>query len=205
VVGERCGHYIEVRWIAAEIISQQHIVENLEAKQIASLLWQIFMDAHRFFSTGVDARDNLPQSLLMKTYNEVATENVQVYLNVPYSQLMGQDPGESSDGLQLDRKREGSNLVPGRSDEPQIFRHVPAPIKTILKGARSKYPTVTIAAMMVAHIPPLSYNQVKLGPNGACLDFLCFGACRNAKCDYNTSTRRLRPSKRIEQRLWLQN
>jgi hypothetical protein len=85
VVGERCGHYIEVRRIAAEIISQQHIFENLEAKQIASLLWQIFTDARRFFSTGVDVRGNLPQSLLMKTYNEVATGNVQIYLNVPYS------------------------------------------------------------------------------------------------------------------------
>jgi hypothetical protein len=39
VVGERCGHYVEVRRIVAEVISQQHIFENLEAKQIASLLW----------------------------------------------------------------------------------------------------------------------------------------------------------------------
>jgi hypothetical protein len=167
-----------VRWIAAEIISQQHIFENLEAKQIASLLWQIFMDARRFFSTGVDMRGNLPQSLLMKTYNEVTRRNVQVYLNVPYSQLMGQDPGESSDGLQLDPKREGSNLVSG----------VPAPIKTIPKGSRSKYPTMTIADMMAAHTPPLSYDQVKAGPNnGACLDFLCFGARSNAKCNYKHS------------------
>jgi hypothetical protein len=93
-----------VRRIAAEIMFQQHIFENLEAKQIASLLWQIFKDACRFFSTGVDGRCNLPQSLLMKTYNTVATGNVQVYLNVPYSQLVGQDPSESSDSLQLDRK-----------------------------------------------------------------------------------------------------
>jgi hypothetical protein len=49
VVGERYGHYIEVRRIAAEIISQQHIFENLAAKQITSLLWQRFMDARHSF------------------------------------------------------------------------------------------------------------------------------------------------------------
>jgi hypothetical protein len=43
---------------------------------------------------------------------------------------------------------------------------------------------VTIVELMAAHAPPLSYNQVKLGPNGACLDFLCFGACPNTKCIY---------------------
>jgi hypothetical protein len=141
-----------------------------------------------FLFTGIDVQGNLPQSLLMKTYNEVATGNVQIYLNVPYSQLMGQDPGESSDGLRLDRKKlEGSNLVSGRSGEPRISRHVQAPIQTILKGARSKYPTVTVADLMTARTPPLSYDQVKLGPNGACLDFLCFGACRDAKCNYKHS------------------
>jgi hypothetical protein len=77
--------------------------------------------------------------------------------------------------------------VLGRSGEPRIFRHVPAPIKIILKGASSKYPTVTIADMMAAHTTPLSYDQVKLGPNGACLGFLCFGACRNAKYNYKHS------------------
>jgi hypothetical protein len=122
VVGDRCGHYVKVCQIAAKLISQQHIFINLEAKQIASLLWQIFVDTQRFFSTGIDLRGSLPQSLLLKTYNEVAAGSVQIYLNVPYSQLMGQDPGESSDGLlRFDKKRKGSNLVAGRSGEPQLF------------------------------------------------------------------------------------
>jgi hypothetical protein len=54
VVGEHCLHYIKVLRIAAE----------LNARQIASLLWQIFMDARHFFSRGTDIRGTLPQSLL---------------------------------------------------------------------------------------------------------------------------------------------
>jgi hypothetical protein len=54
VAGERSGHYVEVRRIAAELNTRQFIFESLDARQIASLLWQIFMDSRRFFSTGMD-------------------------------------------------------------------------------------------------------------------------------------------------------
>ncbi len=43
---------------------------------------------------------------------------------------------------------------------------------------------MTIAELMAAHDPPLTYGQVKLGPNGSCLDYLCFGTCKNARCSY---------------------
>jgi hypothetical protein len=68
--------------------------------------------------------------------------------------------------------------------ESRIFRHVPPSIKTVLRGVKSKYPSVTIADIMAAHDPPLSYGQVKLGPKGSCLDYLCFGACKNSRCSY---------------------
>jgi hypothetical protein len=38
----------------AKLISRQFVFETLDARQIASLLWQIFIDAHRFFSTGIN-------------------------------------------------------------------------------------------------------------------------------------------------------
>jgi hypothetical protein len=68
--------------------------------------------------------------------------------------------------------------------ESRTFRHVPAAIRTALRGVRTKYPAITIAELMAAHDPPLTYGQVKLGPNGSCLDYLCFGACKNARCSY---------------------
>ena len=96
VVGKRCGHYLEVLQIAEELNACQYVFEGLESRQIALLLWQVFMDTRRFFSTGINVRGNLPQSLLQTTYNEVAANIVQAHLNVPYGQLMGQDSGEAS-------------------------------------------------------------------------------------------------------------
>jgi hypothetical protein len=194
VVGERCEHHVEVRPITAELNSRQYLFETLSARQIASLLWQIFMDARRFFLTGIDIRGNLPQSLLRTTYNEVASGIVQAHLNVPYSQLMGQDSGESS------YEPETVASTPGASPrgETRTFCHVSASIKAILRGARSKYPTVTIANLRAAHVPPLQYAQVKLGPSGSCLDYLCFGACKNASCTYKHSATSAVPVARAE-------
>jgi hypothetical protein len=181
LVGERSGHFVEVMRITAELNSRQFIFEALKPDQVASLLWQIFMDARRFFSTGIDTRGNLPQSLLRTTYNEVAVGIIQAHLNVPYAQLMGTEPPDESPGYPDMRAAGGTTPA---STGPRTFRHVPASIKAILRGVRSKYPSVTIAELMAAHSPALQYTQVKLGPSGSCLDYLCFGICKSSGCPY---------------------
>jgi hypothetical protein len=50
----------------------------VDTHQIASRLWQIFMDARHFFTMGIAICEVLPQSLLQAAYNQV----VQVHLNV---------------------------------------------------------------------------------------------------------------------------
>jgi hypothetical protein len=82
--------------------------------------------------------------------------------------------------------------------ESRTFRHVPPSIKAILHGARSKYPSLTVAELMAAHEPPLQYAQVKLGPSGSCLDFLCFGACKNTRCSYKHAATAAVPAARAE-------
>jgi hypothetical protein len=180
IVGLRSSHYVEVRRITAELNGHQQMFETLGARQIASLLWQIFLDSRRFFSAGIDVRNNLPQSLLRTTYNEVAAGIVQAHLNVPYTELLlGSDLEDTAYG------RPETGPPGGRTQtESRTFRHVPAAIKTILRGVRSKHPAVTIAEIMAAHVPPLQYAQVKLGPAGSCMDYLCFGNCKNTKCSY---------------------
>jgi hypothetical protein len=191
LVGERSGHFVEVMRITAELNARQFIFEALEPNQVASLLWQIFMDARRFFSTGIDTRGNLPQSLLRTTYNEVAIGIVQTHLNVPYAQIIGHGPAEDQPNYPEPRGTSGSG-----HQESRTFRHVPAAIKSILRGARSKYPTVTVAELMAAHDPPLQYTQVRLGPSGSCLDYLCFGNCKNSRCSYkHTETASIQASR----------
>jgi hypothetical protein len=179
-LGARCSHHDWVRRITAELIARQYLFENLDARQIASLIWQLFMDARRFFSAGTDVRGNLPQSLLRNTYNDIAVGIVQAHLNVPYARLLGQDAGEPSQHSGYEPPAGPTTSAP----ESRTFRHVPPSIKAILRGARSKYPSVTVAELMAAHDPPIPYAQLKLGPNGSCLDFLCFGLCKNPRCSY---------------------
>jgi hypothetical protein len=177
LVGPRSAHYGEVRRIAAELNNNQQMFETLDARQIASLLWQIFLDSRRFFSAGMDVRGNLPQSLLRSTYNDLAAGIIHAHNNVPYTELLGRDPSG-------DLGHETGTATARASSESRTFRHVPPAIKRILQGARSKYPAVTIAEIMAAHSPPLQYAQVKLGPNGSCLDYFCFGHCKNTSCSY---------------------
>lgn len=98
---------------------------------------------------------------------------VQAHLNVPYSQLLGQDLEEVSYSPDTGAS---TGTTRARSNKPQNFWHVPTAIKAILWGAQSKYPALTIAE------PPLQYAQVKLGLNGSCLDYLCIGSCKNNQC-----------------------
>lgn len=180
-LAEECsGHLVEIMQITAELNLRQFVFEALKADQVALRLWQFFMDARRFCSTGIDTRGNLPQSLLRTTYNVVAVGIMQAHLNVPYAQLMGNDPSEESSGYPEMHSTGGAMPSPG----PRTFHHVPASIKAILRGVRSKYPLVMIAELMAAHLPALQYTQVKPGPSGLCLDYLCFGMCKSNGCPY---------------------
>jgi hypothetical protein len=38
------------------------------------------------------------------------------------------------------------------------------------------------------NMPPIQNTTVKIGPMGACLDMLCFGACKEAGCTYKHPT-----------------
>lgn len=106
---------------------------------------------------------------------------MQAHLNVPYAKLLGQDFSKSSYSPNIGS---AGNRAPM---EDRIFQHIPAAIKTILRVARSKYLALTMAELKAAHTPPLQYAQVKLGPNGICLDFLYFGSCKSSQCSYKHS------------------
>jgi hypothetical protein len=70
------------------------------------------MDARRFFSTGMDGRGNLSQTLLWTTYKEVAAGIVQAHSNTPYAE----EPSEGTD------EPYNRGITPTR--ETRIFRHV---------------------------------------------------------------------------------
>jgi hypothetical protein len=101
---------------------------------------------------------------------------VQAHLNVPYGTLLSTDTEEAVP--RHPGREEGAYDASSRT-ESKSFWNVPPTIKTLLRGARSKCPSLTITKLMAAHEPALQYAQVKLGPSGSCLDFLCLGSCKN--------------------------
>ncbi len=196
VVGEQCDHYGQVYRIAAELSTQRRTYENMAGRAVASLLWQIFTDARFFFSAGLDARGTLPVSRLQITHSMLSTGFIQEQVHVPYAQLGGHTPGgddeaDTSAGANSDGRQQG-----GRGN--RTFRHVPTCIKTCLRGARGKYPNLKVVDLMNAPDPNLTYNQVKLGPTGSCLDYLCFGRCKTPACTYKHETNASIPSDRAE-------
>jgi hypothetical protein len=52
--------------------------------------------------------------------------------------------------------------------------------------------------LMAAHSPPLQYAQIKLGPSGSCLDYLCFGSCINSRCSYKHAANASVPTAQAE-------
>jgi hypothetical protein len=131
------------------------------------------------------------------TYDQVKPGMiVQVHLNTPYAQLLGKNAGEPSE--ERDGPRDTGFVLPG---EAQNYRHVPPTIKTALRGVGSKYPAVMIVELMAARNPPLKYGQVKLGPSGSCLDYLCFRTCEDARCFFKHDGGHM-PSSRPQERKW---
>jgi hypothetical protein len=122
LVGDRSGHYVEVRRIAAELNNHQHIFEALDTRQIALLLRQIFMDACRFFLVGINVRGNLPQSLLLQaTYNKVAEGIIKAHLNVPYAWV--KTLGNHPTALKPDQEEVELPRSPGRSEKsPRLLK-----------------------------------------------------------------------------------
>ena len=76
IVGHKCDHRVLVHAITQELLSRARAFEHLGSNRIASLLWQIFLDARRFFSSAVDRPGRLPQSHLRHILNEVRSGTV---------------------------------------------------------------------------------------------------------------------------------
>jgi len=177
VVGSQCSHARMVRDITQELANQEMALESIQPRQVASILWQIFIDAHFFFMAGVSQDGRLPGSRLDAVLREVGRGLVAAENNVPYGELMGPAAGlplttPHQPGAHGQGKEGKGNRVPTAPEEwPLSYTGViPVAVKAALKGARTRFPNVTILDIMGAASPPLSYHQVKMGPGGSCMD-----------------------------------
>jgi hypothetical protein len=184
--GARCHHFRETRAITRILGRQRQTLEGMSARQVATILWHVFMDARVYYSTLIDLSGSLPESNLRVLRGMLETTMIPEQVNVPYGQLLHgitEDDSASWGGemSELPPRHEGSSDLPVGQ---RAFARVPGPIRAALAGARTQYPTIQIAAIMAAASPPIKYSAVKVGPNGACLDMLCLGLCQDPACSY---------------------
>jgi hypothetical protein len=79
---------VKVRRTAIELTQQAAIFENISQRQIASLLWQLFLDARRLFSQGTDVMGNLPVSRLGHVATDLQVGLLHEHMNMPYEDLV---------------------------------------------------------------------------------------------------------------------
>lgn len=193
LLGARCNHFLETRAITRTLGRKRREFEGISARQVATILWHVFMDARQFFSTTVDITGSLPESNLRVARGMIETTMIPEQTNVPYQELLGTamhdettGPGGQESFEQPRTGRTGEAPVGSR-----VFSRVPGSIKAALTGARARYPDLRIADIMGAPTPPLRYTAIRVGPTGACLDMLCLGACKEPECTYKHPTARI--------------
>jgi hypothetical protein len=166
--GAGCSHFQEARAITRVLGRSRREFEGISTRQVATILWHIFTDARRFFSTTIDLSGALPESNLCVTWGMIATTMIPEIMNVPYDQLLGMGPDGYEIGSGGQESFEQTRGGRGEAASGQrIFHRVPGSMRSALSGARAKYPTIRIADIMNATIPPIKYSVVKGGPTGA--------------------------------------
>jgi hypothetical protein len=183
VVGPLCPHYAAVHAIGGELSGNMQAFQRMTARQVATVIWQIFLDSRRFFGTGIDHAGNRPVSRLAHLHNHVAAGTIPEFGNVPY-QLLLTNPGPRPGNPEPPASSRGtSGAIPG-GHVGTTFSRVPPPIEAVFRGHMSRFPQLTVAEVMTAQVPPVPYSHFKVGAPGACLDYLCLGQCKNASCTY---------------------
>jgi hypothetical protein len=88
MLGARCNHFREVRAITRVLGQKRQEFDGITARQVATVLWHIFMDARHFFSTSVDLSGSLPESNLRVARGMIETAMIPGQVKVPYKQLL---------------------------------------------------------------------------------------------------------------------
>jgi hypothetical protein len=61
MLGAMCNHFREVRAITWVLGQKEEEFDGITTRQVATVLWHIFMDARHSFSTSVDLCGSLPE------------------------------------------------------------------------------------------------------------------------------------------------
>jgi hypothetical protein len=109
MLGGRCSHFLETRAITRILGQKRQEFVSITARQVATILWHVFMDARTFFSMAADLAGDLPGSNLRVARGMIEASIITEQVNVPYDQLLvGVGSGNETMGM----GGQGSSEIP---------------------------------------------------------------------------------------------
>jgi hypothetical protein len=108
IVGKKRHHRQMVFEITHEMLQHAHVFEELTPRHIASLLWQVFLDARRSFSDAVDHHGVLPMSNLQLLLSTVRSGDISVHSSMPFTLFSGESDGDPTSAYKTSGPAKGS-------------------------------------------------------------------------------------------------
>lgn len=190
--GKQCSHYLGVVEVRRAIAINRQWYQNASARTIVEIIWAIFVDGRKFFGAKIGRDGRLPESSLVLMKHNLERGHVIEGLSCPWQKLTaGSDQVTDEGGRSNYNSAAGamSNLLGNkRQATTKSVNKVNGNFNSLLKKATKSLvlssPAVTMAEVMSAASPSLTYEDVKLGLAGSCLDMHYFGRCVNPQCTY---------------------
>jgi len=187
IVGKKCHHRQMVFEITHEMLQHAHVFEELTPRHIASLLWQRFSDA-------VDHRGVLPMSNLQLLLSTVRSGDISMHSSMPFTLLSGESDGDPTSAYKTSGPAKGGVT----SSTHQEYASVPAKFVQLLGDARTRYPCIRMTTILGAAKPAIPYKDIRLGPIGACSDFMMLGKCMSPSCSYKHNKTSMVEAKHVD-------
>ena len=181
--GTHCKHFLEVRIMRRMLVEKYHQYAQLPAESIAQLLWNVHVDARRFFSTPLLPDGTLPQSQLRCANAWLDSGSIKRIENCPLDRLLGVPSAPAAAPLGPPATAM-PDWMPAATPE-HVNNNVHPLLAAAVLPARYKRATVKVTELMLAATPPVTYTNVKLGISGGCLDFGILGKRANPQCTYS--------------------
>jgi hypothetical protein len=201
LVGEACGHKLEVDSIIEGLSDNSDQFEELSQRQLLYVMWDIHRDARRFFSRFAPMDDG--DSALPRSNLSVMTRMIQggavltSTVGVPEQQFLGQaitkdiltSPGGGT-------PRELFPAAPGKGHSgPHINSAIQPEFKAALGPALLAHPKLSIHELS-RQVEGVGLKDLAIGRRGHhCTNYNVIGKCADSRCRYTHTAAQPTPDK----------
>jgi hypothetical protein len=193
IVGLRSTHLCEIIAIRRKLRQKVDLYIDMGPREILFLLWAIFLDAREVFSQQIEDTDAVPESQLKYTTSFLGVGRIPMdILGVPIAQF-GADGSSGTTTTELSSMSSGGDLFKPADFVSPKNTSVPDDISAITMPLVQQHPQITANTLM-SH-GSLTFEDIRVGNKGACLNYNLLGICSDPKCSYRHSRAKPTPER----------